>query len=314
MSTTLIALDAAKKALAEACTFHDVLQIRDKAEAVRIYVRAIGESLEAQNRAAEIKLRAERRAGEMLAELDLVERRRRNVRPTSHDATSEKLEDYGINRDQSSRWQREAKVSEEDFEKLVGKSNAEQLELTQAALLRLAGAGHVSQSVGENEWYTPPDIIARARSAMGGIDLDPASCDAAQARVKAKRFYTIADDGLAKRWRGRVWMNPPYSRDLCRRFIEKLSKAYTDGKVTQACVLVNNATETAWLQAMLKTCSGVCFPAGRITFLNRDGEASNSPLQGQVIAYLGTRVSAFRLNFADLGAVLERRITNENCD
>jgi len=67
-----------------------------------------GESLEMQNQCAEIKLRAERRAGEILK--DTIQHggdRRSETR--SHDAT---LKDSGINKSQSSRWQKIADVSE----------------------------------------------------------------------------------------------------------------------------------------------------------------------------------------------------------
>jgi hypothetical protein len=54
----------------QAKTLDDVLQIRDQAEALRVYVKAASDSLEAANAAAEIKLRAERKAGEMLAAME----------------------------------------------------------------------------------------------------------------------------------------------------------------------------------------------------------------------------------------------------
>jgi hypothetical protein len=40
--------------------------------------------------------------------------------------------------------------------------------------------------------------------------------------VPADEHFTIEDDGLEQPWRGRVWMNPPYSRATpwVRRFIE----------------------------------------------------------------------------------------------
>ena len=61
------------------------------------------------------------------------------------------------------------------------------------------------------EWFTPPDIIEAARECMGGIDLDPASCKAANDLVvKSARFYCEADDSLARSWDARsVWLNPP---------------------------------------------------------------------------------------------------------
>jgi len=58
-------------ALAEAHRIDEVKQIRDQAEAMRQYIKQQKGSLVMQNQAAEIKIRAERRAGEMLRDTDL---------------------------------------------------------------------------------------------------------------------------------------------------------------------------------------------------------------------------------------------------
>lgn len=67
--------------------------------------------------ATEIKVRAERRAGEMLAEMQKHNGGRPNGNP-SHRATGlpPTLTDLGISRDQSSRWQKLAAVPEDQFE------------------------------------------------------------------------------------------------------------------------------------------------------------------------------------------------------
>lgn len=304
--STLATISKARRALAKAKTLDDVLQIRDQAEAVRVYAKAAAEGFEAQNGAAEIKLRAERKAGELLKVMEKAKGGGDVSKPKEHrsqDVTSATLDDIGVTKMQSSRWQKQATVPEEVFEEHVAQCNEEKKELTQTSVLKLAGAGHVSQSTGENEWYTPSQYIELARKVMGTIDLDPASSATAQKTVKAKRFFTIAEDGLSRQWRGNVWLNPPYSKDLIGRFIAALVDSYSERRVTQAVLLVNNATETAWFQSVSAWACGVCFPSGRIKFNDSSGNPKNSPLQGQAFVYLGSNWDGFEEHFRDVGSV-----------
>lgn len=162
---------------------------------------------------------------------------------------------------------------------------------------------HVAQNSGNNEWYTPPKYIELARKVMGGIDTDPASSEVANKTVKAKHIYTAQDDGRDKPWGARVWMNPPYAQPLIGDFSEALAAKYEAGEVKQACVLVNNATETAWFQRMAQVAAAVCFPRSRIKFLDPQGNPSGAPLQGQAILYMGDKVRTFAAAFADEGMV-----------
>ncbi len=63
---------------------------------------------------------------------------------------------------------------------------------------------HSSES---NEHYTPEKIVELVRGLMGAIDLDPASSEVANRRVRATRFYS--QGGEIPFWRGRVFLNPP---------------------------------------------------------------------------------------------------------
>jgi phage N-6-adenine-methyltransferase len=170
-----------------------------------------------------------------------------------------------------------------------------------------AAKPHVSHNSGENEWYTPKQFIEAARLAMGSIDTDPASSDVANETVRAKKYYTAEQDGRDKKWSGNVWMNPPYSQPLISEFIDAFAQKYNAGEFQQACVLVNNATETNWYQSLLIYASAVCFIKGRVKFIDKQGNASGAPLQGHTVLYFGNREKSFIDAFSEFGIVLYGR-------
>lgn len=163
---------------------------------------------------------------------------------------------------------------------------------------------HVANNSGNNEWYTPADYIALARAVMGGIDTDPATSEIANRTVQAAQIFTAEDNGLTKQWSGRVWCNPPYAQPLIAEFAEAIASKYETGEIEQACVLVNNGTETGWFQRMLQAASAVCFPRSRIRFVDPEGNPSGAPLQGQAVLYLGNEPETFASVFSEKGAVL----------
>ena len=167
---------------------------------------------------------------------------------------------------------------------------------------------HVSNNSGNNEWYTPKEYIENATAVMGSIDLDPASSGIANKVVGATNYFTEDNSGLEKEWTGRLWMNPPYAQPLIKNFAEKLAGHICDGTVSQAIVLVNNATETQWFQVMAKQCSAICFPEKRIRFVDINGNKGDSPLQGQAILYFGSRNVEFNDIFSRHGLVFSNEI------
>ena len=311
MATSLTIHDkiqAATTAIAEAGSLAEVLRLHDQASALEAFVKAAKDSLATSNAATALKLRCERRAGELLALIGDSKGKNQYTPKDGNSVLPPSLDDLGIDKIQSSRWQREAKVDDATFEEYVSDCTEKGVEVTQAGLLKIANGSHVSLNSGENEWYTPRDYIEAARQAMGGIDLDPASCEVAQANVQAGRFYTIDDNGLDKKWTGNVWLNPPYSKELIGLFAAKV--AGESERFRQAVVLVNNATDTAWFHQMVSVASAVCFFRGRIRFLDKTGKPANTPVQGQAAIYIGPNVDAFRRAFSPMGFVVNVDVAN----
>ncbi len=160
---------------------------------------------------------------------------------------------------------------------------------------------HVAHNTGNHEWYTPTEYIEAARIVLGNIDLDPASSDQANEIVKATRYYTIDDDAFRHDWQGKVWMNPPYGSGIITWFCDKLMHHYTSGDVTEAIVLVNNATETIWFQMLVHQAKAFVFPKGRIKFLADDLVKRKTPLQGQAFLYFGSNERDFMDEFREFG-------------
>lgn len=140
---TLIRYDTARRALAEARAVDEVKDIRDKAEAMAAYARqARDQDLIAW--ATEIKIRAERKCGEMLKEGakngDRATAGKNQGARSSQPATNSQptLSDIGISRDQSSRWQKLADMPEEHFETAVATAKEHAGQVTTAHMLRVA--------------------------------------------------------------------------------------------------------------------------------------------------------------------------------
>lgn len=249
--------------------------------AIKAFVDHDGQALPICNRVTEIWLR-NRREGGRLIPLEFPRGRpcKRSQRAT--------LSDAGLTKSDSERWQKLAAIPDDEWRAKVEQCDKAKAELTQSYMLS-DGKAHVARATGENEWYTPPEYIEAARTVMGGIDCDPASSEIANRTVKATTFYTKDTDGLRPdaAWGKRVWMNPPYAQPLIVHFAEALVARVQGGEVERACVLVNNATETEFFQRLLAIARAVCFPKGRIQFLDAKGKATGAPLQGQAILYIG---------------------------
>ena len=125
----LVKYEAARHALAEARRVDEVKDIRDKAIAMAEYAKQAKDP-DLELWAKEIRFRAERRAGEMLGEMELAAKAKFPVGNPGHGLragsaqrtpqSSSTLADLGVTKHESSTWQRLAKVPEKVFERRTG--------------------------------------------------------------------------------------------------------------------------------------------------------------------------------------------------
>ena len=133
-STAMMVLDGLSNTLDQATNLEQIHDLRDRAETLRQYVKSVAMGLGVQNRAAEVKLRCERQIGQILAEFSL----QGGDRKSEDRDPRVTLEELGISRTESFRWQRESSVPNEDYVRYVQQTNEERRELTSRGLLRLA--------------------------------------------------------------------------------------------------------------------------------------------------------------------------------
>ncbi|MDQ2080506.1 DNA N-6-adenine-methyltransferase [Xanthobacteraceae bacterium Astr-EGSB] len=100
---------------------------------------------------------------------------------------------------------------------------------------------------------------------LGAFDLDPCGNDPRPWDCATVTF-TEADDGLARDWFGRVWLNPPFDRRVVGAFIDRLTR---HGRGT---ALVHVRTETDWFGGIWRHASALLFLAGRVIFHAPDGD------------------------------------------
>lgn len=135
---------------------------------------------------------------------------------------------------------------------------------------------HQSARSQKDEWLTPPWIV----NALGPFALDPCA-PGLPPWLTAATHYTAVDDGLAKPWGGRVWLNPPYSRNV-GEWLAKLA-AHGDG-----IALVFARTETSWFfSEVWQKADALLFIEGRLHFhhLNGSRASANAGAPSVLIAY-----------------------------
>lgn len=184
----------------------------------------------------------------------------------------------------------------------------------------MSNARHSSEG---NEHYTPSEVVAAARATLDVIDLDPASCAAANKTVGALEYYTKEQNGLMLPWTGNVFVNPPggWCDNLGRQVVKRTKDAPPCSE-SGACGLkaphVHDAAESSqkrwWQELVANWAAGdvwnaifvcfsiellqttqvdaqgpipldfpICYPARRVAYTKEDGTVGRSPPHASAI-------------------------------
>jgi len=114
-----------------------ITQMSDKMEAMRVWAKQSKQSLETQNKIAEYRLRIERKKGSWLKD--------NKTQLLSRSMLSTQLNDIGVSRDESSKAQKIASLSDDQFEDYITEAKENNEEVT------LSGAVKVSKRIARDE-------------------------------------------------------------------------------------------------------------------------------------------------------------------
>jgi DNA N-6-adenine-methyltransferase Dam len=126
------------------------------------------------------------------------------------------------------------------------------------------GIGGHHRTIGRtNDWATPPEIL----QALGPFDDDPCPLG--------------GSGGLDRRWKGYVWLNPPYGQET-GVWLKRLADHGNGIALVFARTETQMFFESVWGRA-----SEICFLKGRLHFYRPDGTPSqeNAGAPSVLIAY-----------------------------
>lgn len=141
---------------------------------------------------------------------------------------------------------------------------------------RAGMSSHQSARALKDEWLTPPWILRP----LGVFDLDPCA-PVERPWDTALQHFTLRENGLARRWSGRVWLNPPYGSET-GKWLRRL-REHGNG-----IALIFARTETAdWFDNVWGKAAEILFIKGRLHFYHISGipASGNSGAPSALVAY-----------------------------
>ena len=107
-------------------------------------------------------------------------------------------------------------------------------------------------------WETPQALFDELNAEF---DFQLDAC-ALPSNAKCARYFTPDIDGLKQPWRGRVWCNPPYGREIGKWVAKAASAAESEVVV----MLLPARTDTRWFHEFIYKRAEIRFLKGRLKF------------------------------------------------
>ena len=121
----LIKFDQVKKALSEAVSIDEVLDIKDKMEALKLYLRQHGDSRNMQNQCALISIQAQQKAANIVNEMQESGELAKAGNPQLSSDRTIKLDDIGIDRRRLNDYRKVQAVPDEILQQYAKMVNGE---------------------------------------------------------------------------------------------------------------------------------------------------------------------------------------------
>lgn len=124
-------------------------------------------------------------------------------------------------------------------------------------------------------WETPQDFFDKLNEEFH-FTLDVC---ALPKNAKCEKYYTPEQDGLAQPWKGVVWCNPPYGREI-GSWVRRawLSRAAGNTVV----MLLPARTDTRWFHDYIYGKAEIRFVKGRLKF---GGSCNSAPFPSMVVVF-----------------------------
>ena len=126
-----------------------------------------------------------------------------------------------------------------------------------------------------DEWSTQ-NAFFQALNAEFRFELDVCATDE---NAKCAKYYTREQDGLAQKWGGVCWCNPPYGREV-GKWVQKGAESGCT-----VVMLLPARTDTKWFHEYIYGRAEVRFVRGRLKF---GGSKNSAPFPSMVVVFRGS--------------------------